>query len=207
MKIKPLLLGAAMAGAFAAAHAVPTVTLGNDPQPGQSILVRNPCGLDAGSGTGTTVLGCLNDNHAQTIQISSDESLVITGGQASLDSTDGTFSQFMITPTAPAGLSTVIFNIDATADGFVTFTDASGTTGQFELDNVGQNFFTLTGLSGSSLSVTTFNGRGREADIIADVKQIRLGVVAAIPEPETYALMMAGLAALGFLSRRRKKRG
>jgi hypothetical protein len=28
--------------------------------------------------------------------------------------------------------------------------------------------------------------------------------VPAIPEPETYALMLAGLAAVGFMSRRRK---
>ena len=40
-----------------------------------------------------------------------------------------------------------------------------------------------------------------------EVKQIRLGqAVTAIPEPETYALMMAGLAALGFIGRRRKAR-
>lgn len=207
MKLRVLLLGAAMASAFATAHALPTVTVGNNAQPDQSNLVRNPCGLDAGSGTGTTVLGCLNDNHAQTIQISSDESLVITGGQAVLDSADGTFSQFTITPTAPGGLTSVIFDIDATADGFVTFTDASGTTGQFALDDNGQNFFTLTGLTGNSLTVTTFNSQGQEADIIADVKQIRLGVVGVIPEPETYALMMAGLAAVGFISRRRRKQG
>ena len=30
-------------------------------------------------------------------------------------------------------------------------------------------------------------------------------MVAAVPEPETYALMLAGLSALGFISRRRKK--
>jgi hypothetical protein len=30
--------------------------------------------------------------------------------------------------------------------------------------------------------------------------------VTAIPEPETYALMMAGLAAVGFIGRRRKLR-
>ena len=38
-----------------------------------------------------------------------------------------------------------------------------------------------------------------------DVRQIRLGQgVAAIPEPETYALMIAGLAAIGFIARRRR---
>ena len=32
-----------------------------------------------------------------------------------------------------------------------------------------------------------------------------LGTVAAIPEPETYAMLLAGLAVLGFASRRRKR--
>jgi PEP-CTERM motif len=32
-----------------------------------------------------------------------------------------------------------------------------------------------------------------------------LAVTAAIPEPETYALMMVGLGLLGFVARRRKK--
>ena len=68
------------------------------------------------------------------------------------------------------------------------------------------NFFTVTGITGDFLTFTTYNSRQAETDIVADVKQIRLAPVAAIPEPETYALMMAGLAAIGFIARRRKTR-
>jgi hydrogenase/urease accessory protein HupE len=74
----------------------------------------------------------------------------------------------------------------------------------FALDGNGNNFFTLTGVTGGFLSFTTFSSPGVEADIVADVKQIRLGVVGVIPEPETYALMLAGLGAVGFFARRRK---
>jgi hypothetical protein len=203
MKLKTLLLGLAMAGAFTSASAL-SVANGNNPQPGDSNLVRDPCGL-VGGDTGSPVTGCLNDNHAQLVNITSDESLTITGGQASLDSSDGTFSQASISLVG-ASLTSVILNIDATAAGFVTFTDGAGTSSPFALGANGENFFTVTGITGGFLSFTTFDSNMVESDIVADVKQIRLGGgdVTAVPEPETYALMMAGLAALGFLSRRRR---
>ena len=201
MKLNAVFLAAALAAAFAPAGAV-EVVIGNVPQI-DSNLVRNPCGLTPGSASGSPVLGCLNDNHAQLVQLSSDESLEITGGQASLDSTDGTFSQLTVSLVANT-LGTVILNIDSTTDGFVTFADGSGIDGTFALDGNGQNFFTATNVSGGFLSFTTsLTQGGAETDIVADVTQIRLGIARAIPEPETSALMLAGLAALGFLARRR----
>jgi len=34
---------------------------------------------------------------------------------------------------------------------------------------------------------------------------VRLGDVAAVPEPETYAMMLAGLGLINFVARRRKQ--
>ena len=55
------------------------------------------------------------------------------------------------------------------------------------------------------MTFITSDGLRAELDIVADVTQIRLGIPGAIAEPETYALMMAGLAAIGFIARRRSK--
>ena len=199
MKLKALLLGVAMAGAFTSASAL-TVLTGNVPQDDDN-LVRNPCGL-ATPDTGLSVQGCLNTNHAAIVNISSDEEINIDGGQADVTATDDLLSTLTI---ETDGFSTLILDIDASADGTVTFTDGAGTSSPFALDEDGSNFFTLTGIVGNFVTFTTFVD-GIETDIVSDVKQIRLGVAPPIPEPETYALMLAGLAAVGFISRRRKTR-
>jgi hypothetical protein len=74
----------------------------------------------------------------------------------------------------------------------------------FTVDANGENFFTVTAINGqlmTSVELTGINGATFE-----DVRQVRIGgMVPAIPEPETYALMMAGLGAMGFVARRRKQ--
>lgn len=203
MKLHALLSGVALAATFTTASAL-TVMTGNVNQI-DSNLVRNPCGL-ATPATGTTVQGCLNDDHSVIVDLTSDETISINGGQAFISAGDGAISTLTI---EMANFSTLILNIDATADGFVTFTDGAGTSSAFALDVSGQNFFTLTGIVGDSVTfVTSLTDGGAETDIVDQVRQIRLGngQVGAIPEPETYALMMAGLTALGFIGRRRKAR-
>jgi len=103
-----------------------------------------------------------------------------------------------------------VFNIDAETDGSVTIhvegvnINGGSFSQNFTIDANGQNFFTLTAINGQlidSISLT-----GVEGGTFADVQQVRIGgITAAIPEPETYALMMAGLGAIGFIARRRKK--
>jgi PEP-CTERM motif len=60
--------------------------------------------------------------------------------------------------------------------------------------NAGNEVFTV--------GATFANAQGGPETISA----VRLEQVAAIPEPETYALMLAGIGALGFVARRRRSR-
>jgi hypothetical protein len=202
MKLNALLSGVILATAFTTASAL-TVATGNDPQPNQSNVLRNACGL-ATPDTGLSVQGCLNDDHSVIVDLSSDETLFINGGQATVRADDE--QPFSTMTISTASMTSLILNIDATEDGFVTFTDGAGTSSPFELDASGQNFFTLTGIVGNSVTfVTSLTSGGAETDIVDEVRQIRIaGQVTAIPEPETYALMLAGLAAVGYISRRRR---
>lgn len=204
IRFNTVLAGLALSAALGAAQAL-TVTTGNIPQPDQSNVIRNACGLDAGSAEGTTILGCLNDDHAQLISVASDESIRwVGGGQARIRASSGLYSQLEVSA-LDASLQTLILNLNVASDGFVSFSDGMETSALFEVDANGQNFFTITGLSGS-LSLTTFSDAvGTESDIIRDTRQVRvtLGPLAAIPETDTYALLMAGLGALFFVARRR----
>ena len=113
--------------------------------------MRNPCGL-ATPDTGLSVQGCLNDDHSAIVDLTSNEEITIDGGQATLQATDGPFSTLTI---AAAAFTTLILDIDADVDGFVTFTDGAGTSAPFALDDDGENFFTLTGIVGNIVTFVT----------------------------------------------------
>ena len=63
----------------------------------------------------------------------------------------------------------------------------------YTLENFGGNTQTITGASFTAPFVADVTGAGTEL------------FLTPIPEPETYALMLAGLAAVGFIGRRRKQ--
>jgi hypothetical protein len=86
-----------------------------------------------------------------------------------------------------AGNSGFVFGLTGSqATAFAAAVTASG----FSFDSI------RAGLSASASNATG----GNETFFIADAG----GPIAAVPEPQTYALLMAGLAGIGFVARRRR---
>jgi PEP-CTERM motif len=122
-------------------------------------------------------------------------SFVLTGDPFSYV---GNFFDLLVTFTTPPG----------TTPGTAFFTDTI--IGSVTSNNVGGIFIDFD----NTLQHFTFGNGGSFDFFINDVslnpgKTISLSgtivsTVAAVPEPETYALFMAGLAAVGFMARRRK---
>jgi len=106
----------------------------------------------------------------------------------------GTFNNALINPNSfgfffkPSASATKYYSLDQLnsadprADRFVAFQDGTTTNWMFAYED-GTDF--------------DYN------DMAVKVESIAV----AIPEPETYALMLAGLCAMGFVARRRKSRG
>lgn len=206
MKISNLARPWAIAALLTAGTGVHALSVVASPSGTGVNLINNACNFGT-TDTGISVTGCLNNDQNQVVTLSSDESLTYeAGGQAFIEGTDSHYSRLSIT-VEDRITNLLVLNINASDDGFVSFSDGLDTSGLFALDANGQNFFTITGPF-QTLTYTTFSDQaGTESDIVADTRQVRfeLGdVTTPIPEPETYALMLAGLGWLGFMSRRRR---
>lgn len=76
---------------------------------------------------------------------------------------------------------------------------ASNRSGAFLFDDLG-----LTAGGTGNWAINWLNGGGQVPGFSNLTLFVRDVVVTPVPEPETYALMLAGLAAVGFIARRRK---
>ena len=162
---------------------------GND---GTENILFNEPGL---TGSGTTVQGISNQSDALVNFTSTTSLTTPSGGQARIEED---FTELAIA-LATGTFTKAIFNLDANADGNVTFTvNYLGATGSpftetFSVGQNGNNFFQVLAGDGAAISSISLVG----TTSFEDIAQIRLGGFSNVPDGgATAALLGLGILAL-----------
>lgn len=208
-------LGAAAAALFAVAAASPAAaTIVIDVgagvlQPDENLLFNN------GPAPGLTIQGSTNQT-GTLATIEGGETLTPSGGQARLDTADGFLSTgftfrgfanqlagFDLSDSALAFTETEFRVFGGTATQVtLTFVDTDGEVFQETFDIPPNGFFNASTLDGQQIDYFSIAANGT----IGDVRQIRIGgVMAVVPEPAAWAMMLLGFGAAGGLLRMRRR--
>jgi hypothetical protein len=206
-----LFIGSASAALF-------TVSAGNNPQPDEQNVINNACTGEI-DGPALIISGCLNQNHDVIVKFTAEELIkYAAGGQAKIVSDDGNGFSTLTVQVFDKDSNVIpfvdlILNIDAIADGSVTFASNLGTSAAQPLDKNGQNFFTLIANSGQFFNAVTLTSTTNvvldsvpdENDQVAQVRISGPQGVTLVPEPTTLSIFGIGLLATGFFARRRAR--
>jgi hypothetical protein len=201
----------ALCGCIGTLHADIVFTLGNNPQPDEVNIL-----LSSG-GTGTTVTGTPSGVPTFVVDFTSTQTLLEpSSGQARVSGdprgtplkditisleNGATYGDLIINPFI-GGCSGCVFGTGTVT---VNAVDKNGvaetpTVFSYSIGN-GNNFLTITTLSGERIVSTSISDTGS----FDDLRQPRISALAAVPEPATYAPLLAlALGSIALLRRSRK---
>jgi len=165
--------------------------------------------------TSSTITGHVSSqNGTPLVMFSSTEMLVSANGYSQISAADGLINNLTIT--APGyWFDDLIFSVNLSPndamDLSITATDKLGGTDTFTnwvaagLGN-GENRILVLSTSGNlmqSVTINSYNGILSFAGGLDSFKQTDISGLTPVPEPETYAMLLAGLGLVGFAARRK----
>ena len=170
----------------------------------QSVLdaLKNPANatggqltINSGSEVSVTFLGHTATYTNSLFQVNFSGALFVNQ-TAALDSVQ------IITGLTSPSIVPFILTVDQEGDGVIDYTLSTGTDSVKLIDINGETFM---GFEDNLNWDGTAGGDMDYNDLIYKVSGVTITNVAPIPEPSTYALMLAGLMSMGFIARRRSK--
>lgn len=139
------------------------------------------------------------------------------GGQAVIEGISSNFNSVAITasalstPTDNLSFLKFVIQVDAVADAKAVLGINGVNYGLYDISEKGSNWFTVTSTTPiTSVTFSTFDTGCTTLvgctpfDSIKEITQVRFDQIAAVPEPQAYALMLVGVGALGLIARRRR---
>lgn len=152
----------------------------------------------------TSAIGFSNGSGPQIITFTSTDAFSTSAsGQADIMPFSATFNNLALKASgAASAFTSLLLDIVVPVNESVTFTSptsiTSGATQQ--LSKNGNNFILVTAENGETFSTLNLSTTGN----ISDIKQTRVDLAGAVPEPSTWAMIILGFLGLGFMAYRKK---